>query len=110
MTQGILPFKYEKENQKNKMTGFGGIPVYLDLAQAGGLPKSIDKHIKASSDSQGWTDRQVVMSLILLNLLGGACVEDINRLEKDEGLCNIIRRVEKTGMSRQQQRSFIKRF
>ena len=62
MTQGILPFKYEKENQKNKMTGFGGIPVYLDLAQAGGLPKSIDKHIKASSDSQGWTDRQVIIN------------------------------------------------
>ena len=56
-------------NQNNKMTGFGGIPVYLDLAQAAGLTKSIDKHIKASSGSQGWTDRQIVLSLMLLNLL-----------------------------------------
>jgi hypothetical protein len=28
------------------MTGFGGIQVYLDLAQAADLTKSIDKHIK----------------------------------------------------------------
>ena len=41
---------------------------------------------------------------------GSICWWIPNRLEKDEGLCNIIRRVEKTGMSRQQQRSFIKRF
>ena len=110
MTQGILPFKYEKDSQKSKMTGFGGAPVYLDLAQASGLTRSIDKHIKASSTSQGWTDRQVVLSLMLLNLLGGDCVEDLNRLENDEGLCTILRRAEKAGLSRQQRRDFLKRF
>jgi hypothetical protein len=110
MTQGVLPFKYEKETQDSKMTGFGGVPVYLDLAHAAGLTESMDKHIKASSESQGWTDSQVVMSLMLLNLLGGDCVEDINRLENDEGLCGIIRRIEKNGMSRQERRAFMRRF
>ena len=69
-------------------------------------PDPPSKEIKTSLSLQ----EQAGMSPILLNLLGGDCVEDINRLEKDEGLCNIIGRVEKTGMSRQQQRSFIKRF
>jgi Transposase DDE domain group 1 len=110
MTQGILPFKYENDKQKSEMTGFGGLPVYLDLAQAAGLSKAIDRYLKASSDSQGWTDRQVVMSLILLNLSGGDCVEDINRLESDEGLCRIIKRAQKHGMTRKQRRAFSRRW
>ena len=110
MTQGILPFKYENDKQKSNITGFGGLPVYLDLAQASGLSKSIDRHLKASSNSQGWTDSQVVMSLILLNLSGGDCVDDLNRLESDEGLCRIIKRAQKHGMSRQQRRAFLRRW
>ena len=83
MTQGIHPFKYENDKQKIEMTGFGGFPVYLDLVQAAGLSKSIDRNLKARSYSQGWTDSQVVMSLILLDLAGGDCVDDVNRLESD---------------------------
>jgi len=110
MTQGILPFKYENEKQKSKMTGFGGLPVYLDLAQVSGLSKSIEKHLNASSKTQGFTDNQVVMPLILLNLSGGECVQDLNRLESDEGLCRILRKAQKYGMNRQQRRAFLSRW
>jgi hypothetical protein len=110
MTQGILPFKYENDKQKSEMTGFGGLPVYLDLAQASGLTKAINRHLKASSASQGWIDSQVVMSLLSLNLCGGDCVEDINHLENDKGLCRIIKRTEKKGMSRKQRREFARRW
>lgn len=110
MTQGILSFKYEKDLQNNKLTGFGGLPAYLDLAQAGGLPKSISRNLKVSSDDQGWTDSQVVIALILLNLVGGDCVEDLNCLEQDEGLCRIIERTETHGMSRKERRAFLRRW
>ena len=110
MIQGLPPFRYENDKQKSNITRFGGLPVYLDLAQASRLSKSIDRHLKASSDSQGWTDSQVVMSLILLNLSRGDCVEDLNRLESDEGLCRIIKSAQMHGMSRQQQRAFLRRW
>jgi hypothetical protein len=44
------------------------------------------------------------MSLILLNLAGGDCVEDLNILEADEGFCRILRRVELHGLSRRERR------
>jgi hypothetical protein len=110
MTQGILPFKYENEKQQSEMTGLGGLPVYLDLAKAAGLSKSMNRNIKAGSDSQGWTDSQVVMSLMLLNLSGGDCVDDLNHLENDKGLCRIIERIEKHGMSRRERRAFSRRW
>jgi hypothetical protein len=62
MTQGILPFKYENDKQNNKLTGFGSLQSYPDLAQAAGLPKSINHDLSVSSDSQGWTDNQLVIA------------------------------------------------
>jgi hypothetical protein len=81
MAQGVLPFKYENEKQKAKMTAYGDLPLYLDLAHVMGLGQSVEKHLGVRRNSQGWSDSEIVMSLILLNLSGYDCVEDLNRLE-----------------------------
>jgi hypothetical protein len=47
MTQGVLPFKY------------------------------VEKHVGVRTGSQGWSDAQIVMAIILLNLAGGNCVDDL---------------------------------
>ena len=110
MSQGVLPFKYEKEKQKSDMTGFGGLPLYLDLAHVMGLSQSVDKQLGVRTNSQGWSDSEVVMSLILLNLSGGECVEDLNRLESDDGFCRILDRTQMHGMSRRQRRVLARRW
>ena len=110
MTQGILPFKYEKEKQQSNMTVFGGLPVYLDLAHVIGLTKSVEEHLGVRTGSQGWTDSQVIMSLILLNLAGGDCVEDLKRLEEDEGFCKVLNRTQMHGMSRPVRRALERRW
>jgi len=110
MTQGILPFKYEKEEGESNVTALGGLPAYLDLAQVMGLSKSIERHIGIRTRGQGWTDSQVVMSLILLNITGGECVEDLRRLESDDGFCKVLNRTQMHGMSRQRRRSLRRRW
>ena len=77
MPQGVLPFKYERENQGSGMTGLGGLPAYLDLAEVIGLSRSIGKHVRVRAEGQGWTDSEVVMSLILLNLAGGEQLDQV---------------------------------
>ncbi len=77
MSQGVLPFKYEEEKTQSGMTALAGLPVYLDLAKVIGLSKSIQKHLKIRENSQGWTDSQMVMSLVMLNLASGDCVDDL---------------------------------
>jgi len=81
MAQGILPFKYETEKNATGMTALAGLSVYLDLVQVIGLNKSIQKHLKVRKDGQGWTDSQIVLPLVLFNLAGGDCVDDIKKLE-----------------------------
>ena len=102
MAQGVLPFKYEEEKKDTGMTGLAGLPVYLDLASVMGLGASIEKHLHIKQ--QGWTDRQTLMSLIMLNLAGGDCVDDLRKLEGDSGFCKVLRRIEQRGMKRRERR------
>jgi len=110
MTQGVLPFKYEEEKTQTGMTALAGLPVYLDLAEVIGLSKSIQKHLKIRENSQGWTDSQMVLSLVLLNLAGGDCVDDLKILEADEGFCEILRKSEMHGLTRQVRRALERRW
>jgi len=110
MAQGILPFKYETEKNTTGMTALAGLPVYLDLARVIGLSKSIEKHLKVRKDGQGWTDSQTVLSLILLNLAGGDCVDDIKTLEADDGFCEVLKKAEMHGLRRKVRRALLRRW
>ena len=71
-TQGVLPFRYECEPTASGMTALAGLPPYLELAVVSGLTGSIRRHLRVcAAQKQGWSDAQIVMSLVLLNLAGG---------------------------------------
>jgi len=110
MTQGILPFKYEIEKKARGMTALAGLPVYLDLAEVVGLSESVRKHLKIRESGQGWTDSQVVLSIVLLNLAGGDCVEDIKVLEGDDGFCEVLKKAEMHGLKRKVRRELLRRW
>ena len=110
MAQGILPFKYETEKKTTGMTAPGGLPAYLDLDQVIGLSKSIQKHIKVRAGGQGWTDSQMVLALVLLNLAGGDCVEDIKVVQADDGFCEVLKKAEMHGLRRKVRRALLRRW
>jgi hypothetical protein len=102
MAQGALPYKYEEEKTASNMTALAGLPVYLDLSSVLNLGESISTHLHAKV--QGWTDEQMILSLILLNLAGGDSVDDVKILQKDEGFCKVLGRIETKGLDRKQRR------
>jgi len=110
MTQGVLPFKYEEEKTDSGMTALAGLPIYLDLARVFGLSASIAQHVKIRENTQGWTDQQVLTSLILLNLAGGTSVDDLKILNADPGFCEILRKAELHGLKRKERRELEKRW
>jgi hypothetical protein len=110
MAQGVLPFKYETEKNTTGMTALAGLPMYLDLAKVIGLSKSIEKHLKVRKGGQGWTDSQIVLSLVLLNLAGGDCVDDIKILEADDGFCEVLKKAEMHGLRRKVRRALLRRW
>ncbi len=104
VSKNLLPYQLKISRTQNGVTGLAGLPLYLDLAHVLGLCTSIDRHVKARIGGQGWSDRQMILSLVLLNLAGGDCVDDVSKLEQDSGLSALMRRVETAGMKRCERR------
>ena len=82
------------------MTALWRLPAYLELLHASGLRKSVGSHVGLRECGQGWTDNQIVTSLMMLNLAGGESVVDLEVLNKDAGFCRVLREVETYGMGR----------
>ena len=108
MTQRALPFQYQAEKNDSGLTGFAGLPLYVELAVQSGLVAHIAKTMKTKE--RGWTDSEMILSLLLLNLAGGDCISDIERLERDAGLRILLLRIATHGMKRTERRAYEKRW
>jgi hypothetical protein len=111
MPQGILPFQLKGERSNTQVTAFVGALAYIELMVASGLLESVRRHLAVrAAGNQGWTDLQFVLTLLLLNLLGGEGVSDVEVLEADEGLGAMTRRAELKGLTGGERRAFKARF
>ncbi len=110
MQQGALPFHYAEEKNSTGMTALAGLATYLDLLQVAGLRESMERHVGVRKQTQGWTDSQMITSLILLNLAGGESVEDLRVLEADDGLGRVLSRAETHGMRHRECRALQRRW
>lgn len=107
--QGVLSYRMECEPTRADLTGLSGLAPYLDLLCASGLMRSVEENVRAAGE-QGWTDTQSVMSLVLLNLAGGECADDLEHLEADKGLCKLVRCCENQSLPRRVRREMKKRW
>src|SRR5216683_7985897 len=109
MAQGVLDFHYEDDGSARGLTALAGLPVYLDLVRASGLADAIRDHVRVAGE-QGWLDVQMVLALVFLNLAGGDCVADVDRLAGDGGFSAVLGRVERELLSRAESRGARKRW
>jgi hypothetical protein len=109
LPQGVLGFQYEAERSSTGLTSLAGLPLYLDLVHSSGLAAAIRQHVRVAG-SQGWLDIQMVLALIFLNLAGGDCVEDLERLEQDSGFAAVLQAIERDLLSRIERRSLKSRW
>lgn len=107
MTQELLPFQYQID-ETHKGTSLAGLPLFLEMANISGLTQQIVRDL--SIKEQGWADSQILLSLMMLNLSGGDCVDDIERLESDPGMRSLLLRLETHGMKRKLRRGYERRF
>ena len=68
MKQGLLAFQYEEEKSTTGMTALSGLMTYVELMHVAGLRSSVERRVGLRGGGQGWTDSQIITSLILLNL------------------------------------------
>ena len=99
LPQGVLGFQYEAECAHGGLTSLAGLPLYLDLVHSSGLAAAIHRQVQVAG-RQGWLDIQMSLAVVFLNLAGGDCVEDLERLENDSGFAAILQAIERELLSR----------
>jgi hypothetical protein len=110
MAQGFLPFQYESDRGSAGETSRAGLLVFVELFRALGLLESVRDDVGVRRNGLGYTDWQVVLALMLLNLAGGDCVADLDVLEGDAGFCRVHRALETHGLTRRERKDLRDRF
>jgi len=67
------------------VTNYGGIFPYLDLMLLTDLPGIVSRVMPAASE-RGWRQAEYVASLLAVNITGGECVDDLDKLRADPGI------------------------
>jgi hypothetical protein len=55
-----------------------------------GLPAAIQEHVHIKQRERGYDEASYVESLVVLNAVGGECVEDLERLREDAALSKLL--------------------
>jgi hypothetical protein len=87
----VLPVKYEKEEKESPLSSFGGAPIFLEFLKSIGFDYMVSRHLKSTSN-QGFHPFHHLLSLTLINILGGESVSDITMVERDSGLKRFLKK------------------
>ncbi len=74
VSQGVLPFPLEKQ-ETGGLTALAGLMAYVELAHVAALWRSVAAGARTGR-IQGYSDVEMALSLVLLNLAGGESVDD----------------------------------
>ena len=69
-------FEIDPQPLAEELTALGGVPLVVRAFRSLGLPVAIREHVHIKQGERGYDEATYVESLVVLNAVGGECVED----------------------------------
>jgi hypothetical protein len=88
--EGEFLFELDPEPLEEAVTAYGGIPVFLRAARSLDVGGLANRHLHLKQRQRGFDEASYIESFLVLNALGGECLEDFDRLREDEGLREML--------------------
>ena len=88
--EGDFLFELDPEPLEETITAYGGIPLFLRAARSLDVPGMVKRSLQLKQRQRGFDEASYVESFLVLNALGGDCLEDFDRLREDEGLRQML--------------------
>ncbi len=92
MKQALLPYGVEVIAAADTVTARAGLPLVVDTMRALGLAGIIEDEVSIRQRARGRDEVQMIEALVVLMASGGECIDDINVLRADQGLCRLLDR------------------
>jgi hypothetical protein len=87
---GEFLFQLDPEPLEECVTAYAGIPLFLQAARSLDVPGRVKQHLQLKQRQRGLDEAGYVESFLVLNALGGECLDDFDRLREDEGLREML--------------------
>ena len=70
----------------DKVTPHAGVALLIELGRRSGVIATAEQALPAKRSPKGLRHGELIESLVLLSALGGDCLDDLDRLRRDQGL------------------------
>jgi hypothetical protein len=88
--EGEFLFQLDPEPWEECVTAYAGIPLFVQAMRSLDVPGGVKQHLQVKQRQRGLNEASYVESFLVLNALGGECLEDFDRLREDEGLAQML--------------------
>jgi hypothetical protein len=84
--EGELLFTLDPQPLEEAVTAYAGLPVFLQAVRSLDVGGCVRQYLHLKQRQRGFDEASYVESFLVLNALGGECLEDFDRLREDEGV------------------------
>ena len=88
--EGEFLFEIDEEPLEECLTAWGGVPLLVRAARSLGVPGFVQRHVQIKERERGFDEATYVESFLVLNGVGGDCLEDFEQLREDAGLKEML--------------------
>jgi hypothetical protein len=85
-TESPLLFEIDDEPLQETLTAWGGVPLVVQAFRSLNVPASARQHARIKQRERGYDEATMVESFVVLNAVGGECLDDFQHLRDDAGL------------------------
>lgn len=89
-TESRLLFEVDPEPLPETLTALGGVPLVVQAFRSLGLPGLGKEQVRIKERQRGYDEATLVESFVILNAVGGECLDDFVRLREDAGLSEMV--------------------
>jgi len=83
-------FEVDDEPLQETLTAWGGVPLVVQALRSLNVPASVRQHVQIKQRERGYDEATMVESFVVLNAVGGECLDDFQHLREDAGLKELL--------------------
>ena len=89
-TESPLLFEMDDEPLEETLTAWGGVALVVQAFRSLNVPASVRQHVRIKQRERGCDEATMVESFVVLNGVGGECLEGFAHLREDAGLKEML--------------------